>query len=223
VFSDSFSEGQERDINEGFPFDSVPYAEHYDYQSDSDLEDEELEGERGSKWGLGDALDLETSQTVVSELPSLAETSEAKNGRRSTAFTIDCSPIYANHRPNNYLPRKGKVAVIRDTGAVTCVRYGLSELILTGGSQLRGGAIFLIHWRNTVCAVHFRPSSQPPCASKDWRLEHGKTPVSISKVNLSTCGQGDRLYSCLTPPRLIGFSMIYRPSRSKPRCTSTTT
>lgn len=29
-----------RDINEGFPPDSTPYTEYYDYTSDSDLEDE---------------------------------------------------------------------------------------------------------------------------------------------------------------------------------------
>jgi len=94
VFSDSFSEGQERDINERFPSDSGPYAEHYDYQSDSDLEDEfscsgeededSLEGEHNSQERLEGAPDPETSQTVASDLPSLVETSEAQNGRRST-------------------------------------------------------------------------------------------------------------------------------------------
>jgi len=39
VFSDGFSEGQTRDINGEFPTDSYPYTEHYDYLSDSDLED----------------------------------------------------------------------------------------------------------------------------------------------------------------------------------------
>jgi len=39
VFSDGFSEGQTRDINEEFPSDSHPYTEYYDYLSDSDLED----------------------------------------------------------------------------------------------------------------------------------------------------------------------------------------
>jgi len=40
VFSDGFSEGQTRDIDEEFPSDSHPYTEYYDYLSDSDLEDE---------------------------------------------------------------------------------------------------------------------------------------------------------------------------------------
>ena len=38
MFSDAFSEGQLRDINEEFPADSS--TEVYDYLSDSDLEDE---------------------------------------------------------------------------------------------------------------------------------------------------------------------------------------
>jgi len=40
VFSDAFSEGQARNISGEFPSDSDPYTEHYDYLSDSDLEDE---------------------------------------------------------------------------------------------------------------------------------------------------------------------------------------
>ena len=40
VLSDGFSEGQARDINGGFPSDSRPYTDDYDYLSDSDLEDE---------------------------------------------------------------------------------------------------------------------------------------------------------------------------------------
>ena len=43
MFSDGFSEGQTRNINEGFPSDTHPYTESYDYLSDSDLEDDESE------------------------------------------------------------------------------------------------------------------------------------------------------------------------------------
>ena len=54
MFSDGFSEGQLKDIDEGFPSGSVPYTEYYDYSSDSDLEDEspcsgEDEGEEQSR------------------------------------------------------------------------------------------------------------------------------------------------------------------------------
>ena len=45
MFSDGFSEGQLRDINEEFPSDSNPYTEYYDYLSDSDLEDGSSEEE----------------------------------------------------------------------------------------------------------------------------------------------------------------------------------
>ena len=39
MLSDAFSEGQARDINGEFPSNSDPYTEHYDYLSDSDLEE----------------------------------------------------------------------------------------------------------------------------------------------------------------------------------------
>jgi hypothetical protein len=38
-----------KDINEGFPPDEFTYTESYDYLSDSDLEDDELEGPRGDQ------------------------------------------------------------------------------------------------------------------------------------------------------------------------------
>ena len=139
MFSDSFLEGQERDIDEEFPSDSDPYTGHYDYQSDSDLEDdsswseeeeeEPLEGEHDLQQ-FEDASDFETYHTVSSNLPSPVETSEAHNGHRSNPFILDCSPIYTGYRLNDNLPRTGKVAIIRDMGAVTCVRYGLSQPIL---------------------------------------------------------------------------------------------
>ena len=46
MFSDGFSEGRLKDIDEPFPPESLPYAEDYDYLSDSDLEDEEPEQEQ---------------------------------------------------------------------------------------------------------------------------------------------------------------------------------
>ena len=89
MFSDSFLEGQIRDINDGFPPDSHPYAEHYDYLSDSDLEDESpcaeeqdggpLRYKRKSKQGLGHVPD---SQSVIPDLPSSTGTSKARNDDR---------------------------------------------------------------------------------------------------------------------------------------------
>jgi len=102
VFSDSCPEGQIWDISEGFPSDSEPYTEHYDYLSDSDLEDESScsedvdEDEGAPKDGLkseeelGDAPD---PQTVTSDSPSLAETSATKNDDRSTSFTVKAFPV----------------------------------------------------------------------------------------------------------------------------------
>jgi len=79
VFSDSFPEGQARDINEGFPSDSHPYTEHYDYLSDSDLEDESyrseeedeepLEGKPISQRRFEDTPDPTTSQNSAPDPP----------------------------------------------------------------------------------------------------------------------------------------------------------
>jgi len=98
VFSDGFSEGQTTDISGGFPSDSSPYAEQYDYLSDSDLEDadesslsegedeEPPEGEPKSKQGLGDA--------PTSDPPSPAETSKAQSDNRSTSFAVENLPVF---------------------------------------------------------------------------------------------------------------------------------
>ena len=98
MFSDLFSEGQDRDINEEFPSDSDPYTDCYDYPSDSDLEyessrsgkeeDEVPECERNPQRGLQGT----SEQIVVFHPPSPVETSEAQHDR-STPFTIECSPF----------------------------------------------------------------------------------------------------------------------------------
>jgi hypothetical protein len=94
VFSDGFSEGQIRDINDGFPSDSNPYNGDYNYMSDSDLEDEE-EPRPNSR-------DTQALQTEA----------DSSNGP---------PPRPSSTTDNNNLSRMGKVAVIRDMGAVTYV------------------------------------------------------------------------------------------------------
>jgi len=89
VFSDGFSEGQTRDINGGFPADSHPYTDDYDYLSDSDLEDEEPQedGCHDPQQRHEDASDPQTSQTTVSYTPlprSPTKASEAQNDERSS-------------------------------------------------------------------------------------------------------------------------------------------
>jgi hypothetical protein len=111
VFSDSFSEGQVRDINGEFPSDSNPYTEHYDYLSDSDLEDESScseeeddepsEDDRNSRQSVENAPDPKSPKTPVSDPPP---------PRRMSAETS---------RRNDNLTRMGKVAIIRDMGAAT--------------------------------------------------------------------------------------------------------
>ena len=174
MFSDGFLEGQTRDINEGFPSDSDPYAEHYEYLSDSDLEDEkscseeEGEGEGGddesreddrlSQQRLEDTPGPTTLPTVVSDPPSSIGTSAARNNDRSISFAFECCPNLVhnpNYRPNRDAARMGKVAIIHDMGAVTCVRHSPRQPILAPykWSQLRGDVIFFIYWPDRVCPV----------------------------------------------------------------------
>ena len=102
VFSDGYSEGQLRDIGGGFPPDSDPYIEDYDYLSDSDLEDgsshsEDEEGlqDGSGSWqqGLDGARDPESPQAIVPNNPPsrplLVETTEVQNNDRSSCFSSD--------------------------------------------------------------------------------------------------------------------------------------
>ena len=57
-----------RDINEGFPADSIPHTEYYDYQSDSELEDELSEDEgkaRGNDHPKGSPKDASQNHRGV--------------------------------------------------------------------------------------------------------------------------------------------------------------
>ena len=146
VFSDAFSEGQTRDINEGFPSDSHLYTEDYDYLSDSDLEDESSHSEgdeeppetrHNSRQSPkdGPAADPRTPETVVPDPlprhPSSVEICEARTNDRSTSFTVGYSCILVNfcRRSDGCLARMGKVAIIRDMGAVTCAQYDFRQPI----------------------------------------------------------------------------------------------
>lgn len=75
MFSDGFSEGQIRDINEGFPSDSSPYTESYDYLSDSDLEDDEPEQSHGDQ-GSGSRISVEAPKN--SALGGLRDANEVE-------------------------------------------------------------------------------------------------------------------------------------------------
>ena len=124
-----FSEGQTSDIDGSFPTDSRPFTEDYDYLSDSDLEDEFScsgeEHDRNSRKGLEDAPDPKASQTLDNPPPnlSLVEVGGTQNNERSTSFPGGLSHIFvnSNHRPNDNPARTGKVVIIPDVGAVTCV------------------------------------------------------------------------------------------------------
>ena len=99
MFSDSFSEGRERDINEGFPSDFHPYTDHYDYLSDSDLEDESfcseeddeepLEGKDISQKRLEDMEDPKATQKSASDSALSVETMEAQNTGRLIPSTVE--------------------------------------------------------------------------------------------------------------------------------------
>jgi hypothetical protein len=102
VFSEEFSEGQMRDIDDGFPPDSNPYNDDYDYMSDSDLEDEE-EPHPNSR----------DTQALQTETDS--------SNRPSPRLNRPLPPRPSSTTDNNNLSRMGKVAVIRDMGAVTYV------------------------------------------------------------------------------------------------------
>jgi len=106
VFSDGFSEGQTKDINGGFPSDSHPYTDDYDYLSDSDLEDghscseEEEEGlpeDDGSE--LPSSLQDSESQMPLTppseDLPQpAADVTEVQNDDKSAPMFIESSNIF---------------------------------------------------------------------------------------------------------------------------------
>ena len=104
MFSDAFLEGQTRDINGEFPSDSHPYTEHYDYQSDSDLEDESYrsdeeyegptEGNPELPWIPQDP-DSQAPPTATSEHPPPPppDSNEAHNGNRLALISIEPSDI----------------------------------------------------------------------------------------------------------------------------------
>jgi hypothetical protein len=105
-------------------------------------------------------------------------------------LTVSTSLVNSDHRPDDNITRMGKVAIVRDIGAITLVRPSANRFWwLTGGLQLRGDVVLLIHRRDRVYPVQFGPSSGTlrVRTNEDRGLEHGETTVSIGEVDLSTC------------------------------------
>ncbi|KAF9779832.1 hypothetical protein BJ322DRAFT_1167035 [Thelephora terrestris] len=101
-----FSEGRTKDINGGFPpgADSFPYTDHYDYLSDSDLEDEE------------------PIEHCEQELPSIAQVlgSEARMTPGNPPQPSRGMSEVENRRIRDRVSeRMGRVAIVRDIAAVT--------------------------------------------------------------------------------------------------------
>ena len=96
MFSEGFSEGQTKNINDGFPLDSQSYTEDYDYTSDSDLEDSlsgEDEGEPHKDDSTPNSEKLENTQTPQADVssgpsarPSSVEAVETQDSDRSSPF-----------------------------------------------------------------------------------------------------------------------------------------
>ena len=141
MFSDGFLEGQTRDINEGFPPDSIPHTEYYDYLSDSDLEDESSYSEEGEERPCedgdteghpnGDGFKLlwcpdsvsQVAQIITPESPPqvLRDLSGVEGDNRFAPILSNYPTFLVNfgRRSNKGLVRLGKVAIIRDIAAVT--------------------------------------------------------------------------------------------------------
>ncbi|KAF9779860.1 hypothetical protein BJ322DRAFT_1086930 [Thelephora terrestris] len=122
LFSDRFSEGQARDINEGFPSDAVPHTEYYDYSSDSDLEDDLSCSEDEEK----PREDGATKSPLIKDKPELPQCPEGPSSQAPPTSSEDLrQPLQdtnegeVDHQPSSGLIRMGKVAVIRDMAALT--------------------------------------------------------------------------------------------------------
>ena len=110
VFSDRFSEGELKNLREGFPPDEEPYTESYEYLSDSDLDEVE---------GYTEA-DESTNDNTIADHP--ARENGSTQARGSLPLTIGSSAERATATAGDSGTthiQPGKVAIIRDMAATT--------------------------------------------------------------------------------------------------------
>ena len=112
MFSDAFSEGQLRDINEDFPTGSS--AEVYDYLSDSDLEAECSSSEE------------ECAESTEGDSPELLPRLQTQESSPQTPTTkpleqavTDANEVQDDNHLGHSSSRMGKVAIVRDMAAIT--------------------------------------------------------------------------------------------------------
>lgn len=102
VFSERFSEGEFKNLRDGFPSDEQPYTDFYEYLSDSDLEEE------GEHTGADD----DDESTGVDE-PANDLSAAKKRFRWSGEGASD------DESGRTTRTQQGKVAIIRDMAATT--------------------------------------------------------------------------------------------------------
>jgi len=188
-----------RNINGDFPSDSHPHTEHYDYLSDSDLEDdcsEEEDGEppegdgRNLQRGLEDAPDSQSSQTIVLDnpliRPSSVEAREAQDDNRSAPLIAEHLYILTNpnHRPNDNLTRMGKVAIIHDVAAVTCAQCSFSPTdsrTLLASCRFEAMLCFLYAGEIEFASFSSDPHCELPAQARTGDLNTGRLPTPSAK------------------------------------------
>lgn len=149
-----------RDIDGGFPSDSRPYAEDYDYVSDSDLEDTWEDGEEPQEDSDGNSQrrpeNVEVKQThqpTVSNNspsdPSSIEEIKPQNDNRSTSFPVRQISILITQVP---------VLIITLQEWARLPLFAMQELLRACGAVSH---IHATHWPTTAlrhCCFSYTPT-----------------------------------------------------------------
>ena len=121
VFSDRFSEGELKNLRDGFPPDEEPYTDYYEYLSDSDLD--EVEDYTEADESLSDDTDTNPAHKpglgVSDQEPSKAGGVSSLTTDRNAAEQAAAAAGDPGGRPGTTHTQPGKVAIIRDMAATT--------------------------------------------------------------------------------------------------------
>jgi len=181
-----------------FPDDRKPYTPDYDYDADSDLEDDQ-------DWY---SSDVEDSQVVPAEgehdksdSGTLVgrKTSDAKDNEPSDVISIsDVDSLFfdsVDTKTETEVPviptptHIGTVVVIDDVALVTWVCLSLSCRGLSNhGRQIPGATSLLIHERNRICAMGIRRETEGTRSRGNRRIV--RNPEALAEIHIPASGQG---------------------------------
>jgi hypothetical protein len=146
-----------------------------------------------------DTPDPTTAPEHPSPRPPLIDTDDAQNVDRS--LMSSASSVNSDHKSDSNVTRMGKVAIIHDIGAVTCVQPSTNRFAwLTGGRSFEAMLYFLYTGEIKFARFNSDPRQELSAQTRTGDWSTGRLPSPSAKSIYRLADKVTRLFCVPCPP-----------------------